>query len=656
MKSGMTSSARGAMPRGSRIKLLGLSYTVIGVMPPGFRFPISQINAIYFPFNLSREQIERRGTHFLPTVARLAPGVSEQEAQRRLGQIFTHLGEVYPDTRGRRVQLIDLATFTVGRSDAPLRLLSYAVLALIAIGCVNLAGLLFARGVRLEHEMAIRSALGASRWRLTRQLLAGNLVHALAGGALGVLLAYALLRVTRVLLVAALNRGAEVRLNGAVLLMSLALSILTSLLAGIWPALHMAGASAATPLRAGVRTGMDRRQSRLRASFVAIQISLALVLLVTSGLVFRALARLQHADFGFDPSAILNAEIDLSPGEYEHRDILSTFYTPLLERVGAIPGVRAAGLIQLVPIQNWGSNSDVHIVGQPPSPPNEERLAEVRMVTPGYFSVFGIQLVRGRLLDEKLDTPTSQRVVVVNQRFVERFIPRGLDPIGQAVMDGDEKVVIVGVTRSVRQSVYDPPLAEMDYPIAQIPPAIRSLIMASMHLVVRTEGRPEAITQDLRRTYAALDNTLPFRKPETMNEVVAGALRLERLENWLFGTFATLALVLALVGLYGLIAQEVELSRRDIGIRIAIGATRGRIFGLVYHRVGCMLGTGLAGGFLALWAARGLIATVVPFSPQRDAALLLALAAVFAAVALLAAFLPASRAAAVDPLELFADT
>jgi hypothetical protein len=185
---------------------------------------------------------------------------------------------------------------------------------------------------------------------------------------------------------------------------------------------------------------MDRGQRRLRAGFVSVQVALALVLLVTAGLVLRKLAELQHTDFGFDPSHILTAEIDLSPAEYEHRDAVAALYRPLVERVRAIPGVLDVGLIQLAPIQAWGWNFDVSIVGQPAPPGNEQRLAEYRMVTPGYFQVFGDRLVRGRLLNDKLDTPTSRRVAVVNERFVERYIPKGTDVIGPAILDGDEKV------------------------------------------------------------------------------------------------------------------------------------------------------------------------------------------------------------------------
>jgi len=635
---------------GSKFKLGGRLYTVIGVMPRGFRFPISRTDAVYIPLNMTDDLRKSRGNHWLPTVARLAPGGSPQAAEQELNRVLARLGEEYPSSKGRRASLIDLGTFTVGNSKDALHLLLYAVLALAAIGCVNLAGLLFARGVRMEREVAVRAALGAGRWRLMAQLLWESTVYAAAGGVLGIALAYGLLQATRVLLTAALRRGAEAQLNTPVLAASLAVAVLISVLAGLWPAVRLSGASAAVALRSGGRGGMDRGQSRLRAGFVSVQVALALVLLVTSGLVFRALARLQHAEFGFDPSHILAAEVDLSPATSPGRDVMAAFYRPLLERVRAIPGVREAGLIQLVPIENWGWNSDIHIADQPPSPPNEERLAEFRLVTPGYFRVFGDRLVRGRLLDDKLDTPTSPPVVVVNERFVERFIPAGTDPIGQALGDGNQKTTIVGVVRNIRQSVYNPPLAETDYSVSQIPPADNEIALATMQLVVRTAGPPEAITQDLRRTFAALDKSLPFRTPQSMEDVVARALTLERLENWLFGSFAALALVLALIGLYGLISHEVELSRRTIGIRMAVGATPARIFALVYRRVGGMLAAGMAAGALATWAARRLLATVVTIQPERDALALAALAGAFLAVALLAAWFPARRAATVDPM------
>ncbi len=637
---------------GSKIKLDGRPYTIVGVMPAGFRFPISRSDAIYYPVNPKPQDRNQRGNHWLSTLCKLAPGIARVEAQARFNQVFTRLGEQYPASKNRRVSLIDLATFTVGNSDGALRLLLYAVLALLAVGCVNLAGLLIARGITREHEIAIRNALGASRRRIVAHLLWENVVYAIAGGVLGIALAYGLLRATSVLIVASLNRGAEVEINGTILAISLMIAILTSLIAGVWPALRLSTISGGTSLRAGNRGGMDRGQSRLRAAFVTAQVALALVLLVTAGLVFRALERYQHADFGFDPAHILAAEIDLSPGSYESRDIMADFYRPLLDRVHSMHGVRAAGLIQIIPIENWGWNSDIQIVGQPPPPPNQERLAEVRFVTPGYYSALGLRLIHGRLFDDKLDTPDLKNAtIVVNEKFVDRFIPKGVDPIGQAIdQGGGSKSVIVGVVSNVRQSILEGDLAEFDYALSELSPQSQPQFISSMQMVVRTDGEPASITPDLRRILGDLDRTLPFRTPKTMSAVIATALTFERLENWLFASFAMLALALSLIGLYGLISQEVELSRREIGIRIAVGATRARIFAAIYRRVGGMLAGGIAVGLLGTWAARTLIAAVEPIKANRDAALLAGLVLMIALVSLAAAFIPARRAATTDPM------
>ena len=635
---------------GKKVKLDGQSYTVIGVMPAGFRFPINRTDAVYRPLHMTENQRKGRGNHWLPTVARLKDGVAQAAAQAEMQSVLNRLGRTYPDSSGRRVKLQDLLSFTVGRTASALHLLVYAVLALLAIGCVNIAGLLFARGVRLSREVAVRSVLGARRGTLINQFLIENAIYAVMGGILGAVLAYGLVGATRTLLIAALSRGTEVEVNLQALGASLVLALSTSLLAGLFPALRLSGTSVNAALRTGSRAGTDRGQSRLRAGFVVTQIALALVLLMTAGLLFRAFSGLLHADFGFEPDGILAVEIDLSPGSYEKRDVLANFYTPLLERVKALPAVKDAGLIQLVPIQDYGWNSDVHIAGEPPSPPHEERLAEYRLVTPGYYAVFGQRLLRGRQLDMNLDTPTSQRVMVVNERFVQRFIPSGKDPIGQ-IIDSDDKVQIVGVVSSIRQSIYEPPLAEMAMPISQIPAEMRLQFIPAMNLVVKTTGRPQAINGDLRRIMHELDPTLPFRTPKSMKTIIEGALTFERLENWLFGTFAVLAVLLAVLGLYGLVSHEVEVSTRDIGVRVALGATRARVLGLIYRRVGAMLLAGLMiGGFVA-WAAQKLITSVVASGFGNSAGVISGVVLVFVFIVLLAVAIPARRAATIEPME-----
>src|SRR6266446_3221758 len=636
---------------GKIIKLDGRPYAILGVMPAGFRFPINVRNAIYAPLNMPKEMAEARGTHWLPTVARIKPEISREQAQADMNRVLADVGRAYPDQgSGRRMKLQSLASYVVGNAGAPLLVLIFAVLAVLAIGCVNIAGLLFARGVKRQREVAVRSALGASRMRLIRQALTETLLLGLLGAVGGTVLAYGLLNAIRTLLITAVARGAEVQIDKTALFVALTIAVLTSLLAGLLPALRLSAVAPSPALKTGGSAGAGRGQHRLRAAFIATQVALALVLLVTSGLLLRVLSGLRGTDLGFDPDRLLTSEIDLSVADYENRDVIANFYRPLVEKVQAIPGVKAAGLIQVLPIQNWGWNSDMHIVGHPPDPPNEERLAEGRFVTPGYFDALGISLIRGRLLDDQLDTPTSQPVVVVNEAFVKKFFSREEDPIGQYVEGLVDKVMIVGVVRSIRQNIYQPPMAEMDICISQIPPKDALQAIPSMSLVVRTAMEPGSVVSSLRGVFHELDPGLPFREPLTMLQIVADVLVLERLENWLFGAFAFLAVLLAIVGIYGLISHEVELSTREIGVRTALGAPRAKVLAGIYRRVGLMLLVGMIAGLLMTWAAHKLFAALVIIRLVKDAGIISGLALGFIAAALVAALIPACRAMRVDPI------
>jgi hypothetical protein len=272
------------------------------------------------------------------------------------------------------------------------------------------------------------------------------------------------------------------------------------------------------------------------------------------------------------------------------------------------------------------------------------------VVTPGYFNAFGIALLRGRLLDEKIDTSTSPPVVVVNEAFVKKFFADGEDPLGKYVEGWTDKPMIVGVVRSIRQNVYQPPMAEMDASISQIPAQYTLEALSNMQLVIRTSVDPSSVISGLRRAFHEVDPGLPFRQPETMRDIVADILVFERLENWLFGTFAALAVLLALVGLYGLISHEVELSTREIGVRMALGATRVRVLSALYRRVALMLLAGVIAGLLIASAAQKLVVSVVVIRAFQDAAVILGLAAVLFVAGLLAALWPARRAVSVDPM------
>jgi putative ABC transport system permease protein len=579
---------------GSPLSIDGRVYTVIGVMPAGFRFPLNVREGVYIPLHTNAAQwMETRGGHFLRTVARLKDGVTLSQAQADLTQIFAGLTKAYPETDGgRTVRLQLLSDSESSDTRGALWTLLGAVFAVLAIGCVNIAGLLLARGVKREREMAMRVAIGAGRMRLLRQMLTEGLLIAVVGSAAGVALAAGLLEIMRAFLIKALERGGEIHLNFAVLGASVAVAIVVSLAATLYPALRLSGIDPNRTLRAGGNAGTGRGEHRVRAGFVITQVALTLVLLVVAGMLIRSVTRYRHVELGYDPSHVLTGYLHIAPTRYEGRDVLSGFFDPLLTRVKAIPGVKAAGLIDMLPIDSWGANSDVHITGQPPYPKNQEMLAENRMVTSGYFDVFGIQLHQGRGFSSSLDLPDNKApTVVVNDAFVRKF---SLAPLAMGTPHIDdnpkpeEKTAIVGVAGNTRQDIREEPLAEMDYVLDEVPVKDRPAAMSSMVLVVRTDGDANAMIPALRAALHDIDPTVPLADVRTMTDVVSEQLVFERMEEWLFGIFASLALLLAMVGLYGLVSHEVEQATRDIGVRMALGATRNRILSMVMSRVvGC---------------------------------------------------------------------
>ena len=638
----------------STVKLDGRAYTIIGVMPAGFRYPLNTLNGVYTPLKLDQSWMQGRGNHWLRTIARLKEGVSLEQGQADLAHVFSNLAKANSADEGRTVHLLPLAESVNATTKGPLWTLLGAVLAVLAIGCVNVAGLLLMRGVKREREMAMRTAIGAGRMRIVRQVLTESLLLAFAGACGGVLLASAMLKGMSVFLIHALQRGVEIHMNWVVLGVAIAASALVSLAASLYPALRMAGADPNRALKAGGNAGAGRGQHRLRAGFVISQMALTLVLLVVSGMLIRMVGRYSSEDLGFDPAHILTTEINLSPTRYTGRDPIADFYQPLFERVRQFPGVRAVGVINTLPIRNWGSNSELHIAGQPPYGRGQERLSEIRMVSQGYFDVMGISLHRGRWPSPSTDTPDNpSSAIVVNEAFVKKFLPTGMDAVGQR-LDDDPKETnwtrIVGVVGNVRQNLYDLPMAEHDFLIDGMPVKDRAEGLSGMSLVIRTDGDPKSIISALQAAMHEIDPTAPFKAPQTMSEVVAQTLVFERMESWLFGIFAALALVLALVGLYGLVSHEVEQGTRDIGVRMALGATRSRVMGMVMRRVAWMLGAGAVAGLGLTLLAQKVIDMVIYVDARQEAGGFAVLAVGLMAAGLLAALIPAQRAASIEPM------
>jgi putative ABC transport system permease protein len=641
---------------GKVVRLDGVPYTVIGVMPAGFRFPLSARNAIYTPLHPNPRWKTSRGTHWMRTVGLVKAGVSREQAQADFARVLADLGRAYPDTdAGRTVSVVPLHVQVRGKATAPLKTLILAVLALLAIACVNVAGLLLARGVKREREIALRAAVGAGRMRLVRQMLTESLVLSAAGLVGGMLVSWLLLAAMRTFLVDALARGTDAHMNWTVLVVALALSGVTSVLASLAPALRLSGTDPNRALRVGGGAGTGPSQHRLRSLFVVTQVALSLVLLVASGLLLRNLQGLLKTNLGFDAKAILTTEIDLSPGRYEGRDPLVALYRPLLERVSHLPGVQGVGLINMLPVQSYGGNSAVHISGQPPYPPNQEMLAENRLVSAGYFDAMGIKLVHGRMLSQALDTPDHPAgAVVVNEAFRRKFFSGGGDPVGAHMDDNDKaelKTGIVGVVTDVRQDLQRPSLAEMDFLIDEIPAKERLGYLANMMLVVRSSGDLQALVPSLRNAFHEVDPTVPFKMPETMTEVVSETLVFQRMESWLFGIFAALALLLAVTGLYGLVNHEVELRMREIGIRMALGSTRGLVMSEVLRRVAALMVVGVSIGWVLTLALRKLLAAVVVMHVTHDLVPLAGLTATLIAVGVLASVAPARKAATIEPMQ-----
>jgi predicted permease len=636
---------------GTTLKIDGSLNTVIGVMPAGFRYPLSMRNAVYRPFHLSSQQLQSRGMHFLPVIARLKPGITPTQAQQDMTRVFSDLARTYPDSAGRRAKVMTLAEATLGKTAAPLRVLCMAVGGVLLIGCINVAALLLARGVRRQRELSLRSAIGATRSRIVRQLLTESAVLALAGGIAGIALSAALLQTIRQLLIHSLARGADVHLNLAVLAATFTIAVLSGLVAGALPALQSSRLAPSQALRAGGSAGTSRAQNRLRSCFIAVQVAVALGLLVCSGLLLRNLHTLKSTGLGFSTDHLMTFDVALTAANYRGRDVLTSYYQPLAERMSHIPGVTHVGFISLFPIESWGSNGDVNIVGHPPAPPNQERLAEIRVITPGTVEAIGGHLVRGRMLDASIDHAGSQFAVTVNEAFVRKFFAPGEDPLGRQLDWGDPKPVIVGVTSDIRQDLNQPALAEFDFSAAQLPAAQALDNLAELTMVVRTNGSTADLIAPTRAAMHEVDPTVPFREPQTVEQIIAETLTFERLEGWLFGVFAALALTLSLVGIYGMVQHEVELRTRDIGIRMALGSTRGAVVRKILGRVALLMLCGIALGWSLTLALQKVMASVVELKITHDVALLTTLTLTLGLIGIAASLLPARRAASIDPMQ-----
>jgi predicted permease len=456
----------------------------------------------------------------------------------------------------------------------------------------------------------------------------------------------------KVFLANAFMRAANVRLNLEVAAVALVAGMLSSIGAGLIPAWRAAKSEPNQALKSGIATGNSRGQHRLRASFVVTQISLSLVLVIFSGLLLVALRRMLQTDIGFNPKKLLILGINIPAGDYKGRDYVQDLMTPLEERVRAIPGVKGAGIIDQPPVLGYGSGTTMPLVGQPPDPPNRERSSESRMLTPGYYTALGLPILQGRNFAPE-DIPTSRPVAIVNEAWVEEFLTKKQDPLAQAFQQskGRPNIAIVGVARNARQNLAEPVRPEIDFPDSQWSlQSQRDAGSFSVCLFVRTAVSPLSIVPQLRNALHDVAPAVAFQPPATMDDFLDDALVTNRMESWLFGIFAGIAVLLAAIGINGLLMQEVSSRTRDIGLRMALGATRAGIAETILVRIAMLLGIGLGSGICIALLLRRAVASVLVIQGERDGIVIATLVLLLALIGLLAASFPARRAAKVDPM------
>ncbi|HYA98378.1 MAG TPA: ABC transporter permease, partial [Methylomirabilota bacterium] len=639
---------------GKSIELSGQSHVVVGVTRPDFDWYISEFSLtrqepqLWVPLEISSSWRDRSKLgRFLRVVARLKTGLSVGQAQAQMDVIAADLAARHPENdKGWGVALVPLRDELSGAFRPRLLLLLGAVGLVLLIACANTSSLLLSRATGRRREIAIRVALGASRSRIARQFLTESLLLGLIGGALGTLFAIwateAFIRSAS----ASLLDFAEVAVNWRIFAFAAGVALLAGLLAGFLPSLMSSRGEVASELPEGGRTSSAGRKSLLaRSIFVVAEISLALVLLAGSSLLLQSLFRLLSVDAGFQASQLLTFQVSLPEAKYNDQ-ARAAFFTELLGRIRGLPGVVSASADVSPPFSGVGAATDFSIVGEPPLPPGEAHGTSVRVIQPDYFHTMGIPLLSGRSFSER-EFARQSNVVVVNKALADKHFP-GKNPVGQKIVidmkDENLPDEIIGVVGDVHLS----DLASAPYPLAYWPyPELRYL---SMTVVVRTAPPPLSLVGPVRRVLAELDKDQSMAKVATMDQLVGDSVARSRFTTLLLSCFAALALVLACVGIYGVMAYSVAQRTQEIGIRMALGAKRSDVLRLVLGQGARLAAIGVAIGIVAALALARLMTTLLYGVSAADPPTFIGVAVLLASVAILACYIPARRGMRVDPI------
>jgi putative ABC transport system permease protein len=630
---------------GTSIELNAEAYTVVGILPKNFRSP-SDID-VWTPLAIDVNQTGRRAD-FLLVIGRLKPEITLPQAQSEMTAIAARLEQQYPNTNaGWTIALVPLHEQLVKKIRPTLLVLLGAVGFVLLIACANVANLLLARAGSREKEIAIRDALGAGRIRLVRQLLTESLVLALIGGICGLILAQWGLDLLLSLNPPDIPKVGKIGIDTRVFLFTLGVSFLTGLGFGIVPALQLSRTDLNQSLKEGGRgtAGVSRRKAR--SILMVSEVALTLVLLVGAALMMESFVRLLKVDPGFRPDHLLTMRLSLPPSKYKENAKTAGFYQQLMERTGALPGVLSAAIANSLPVAGGGPMWSFNVEGEPPPPPDVVVDANVRIVSPNYFGTLGIGLVRGRLLTER-DGPDSPLVIVINETMARRYWP-DQDPIGKRIaFDGTAQQQywreIVGITADVKHEGLDAnELTAVYVPFAQRP-------NASMILIARTSVEPASLAAAVRNEVLSLDRDQPVYQIRTMDDVISTSVAQPRFSMLLLGIFASGAMILAAIGLYGVMSYSVTERTKELGVRLALGARKQDVLRLVVGQGMLLVGLGLAAGLAGAFALTRLMTGLLYGISATDPLTFAIIPVFLAMVGLAACYIPARRATKVDPL------
>ena len=634
---------------GRTIRLNDVTCTIVGVGPRGLQFPRRELDLWR---NLTVGTPPRRGPFYLTGLARVNAGSTASTTRSNLDAVAASIKQRY-GPGDWHFQIVPLAEALVGEARAPLYLLFSSVGFLLLIAVANVANLLLARGSSRQREVALRAALGAGRGRIARQLLTESAILSVAGGALGVLMAAGLIRVFLPLGATIIPRLAEIELDTRVLLFAIGLSVGAGLLFGTAPALHASSGDLVEPLRDGQRSGAGTSRRRLQSTLVVAEIALALVLSVGAGLLVRSLVRLQHVEVGFKPDRLLTFSLTLPRARYADENASRVFYQRLLDRLEALPGVESASVAVSLPPDQVTVTDNFTAEGQVYAPGESAPVGMMVVSSESLFATLGIPLVRGRPFDNR-DRAGAEPVVIVSRTLAHRYYPNG-DAIGRRFRTGGPErpnnpwMQVVGIVDDVKYFG----LAEAPPPAFYLP--FQQHPWTNQYVVVRTAIRPENTVPAIREAVWSIDRDLPLARIRTMDGIMSETVAGPRFRTFVLTCFGMLGLVLALVGVYGVMSYAVSQRAHEMGVRAALGARPADLVKLVLTDAGWLAGIGvaigIAGALAVTTATEKLLFGVTP----KDPVTFVSVAVLLSAAALIASWIPARRASRVDPLSVIRD-